>query len=102
MDLTATYLSPETAGGLVLTMATPTVMRARLEQIWNHVLENFEKTAENIAAAREGLQQVTGGPAYLPVHGSPAGGVPPVHALVPLVTFAYLATKWLAKKRRGQ
>jgi len=66
------------------------------------LLENFEKTAENIAAAHEGIQQVTAGPAYLPAHSSPAGGVPAVHTLVPLVTFAYLATKWLAKKRRGQ
>lgn len=66
------------------------------------LLENFEKTAENFAAAHEGIQQVTAGPAYLPAHGSPAGGVPAVHTLAPPVTFAYLATKWLARKRRGQ
>ena len=63
------------------------------------LLENFEKSAENISAAREAIQHVTAGPAYIPAPGPSASDVPQLHAVGPLITFAILAIRWWKKRR---
>lgn len=63
------------------------------------LFENFEKSAENMTAAREAIQHVTAGPAYIPVPGPSAGGIPELHPLVPPTTFAILAIRWFRKHR---